>query len=55
MLEKITKVKLDQKLLLNLTKVCDIEEERIERTRDLTKTWAYFDMDMFFVAVEIRD
>lgn len=27
----------------------------IERGRELTRTWAHIDMDMFYAAVEIRD
>jgi DNA polymerase kappa len=27
----------------------------IERSRELDRTWAHIDMDMFFAAVEIRD
>lgn len=27
----------------------------IERDRELSRTWAHIDMDMFYAAVEIRD
>ena len=55
MKEKIEKVKKDKQQVLSIQTIANRKLEDLEKTRDLKRTWVHVDMDMFFVACEIRD
>lgn len=55
MKEKIDKVKKDKQQVLSIQTLANKKLDDLEKTRDLSRTWVHVDMDMFFVACEIRD
>lgn len=55
MKEKIDKFWKDKQYVQSVQKIVEKKLNDIEKERILTRTWVNFDMDMFYVACEIRD
>jgi len=55
MMRKIEKTKTDKQEFLGIQYTIETKRKELEKQRNLTRTWAHFDLDMFYVACEIRD
>jgi len=55
MKEKIEKFWKDKQYVKSVQVIVDKKLHELEKERILSRTWVHFDLDMFFVAVEIRD
>lgn len=53
--EKIEKVKKDKQQMQSIQTRIEKKINQVEKERILSRTWVHVDMDMFFVACEIRD
>lgn len=55
MKEKIEKTRKDKQTIQGIEGVIKNKIKQFEKERDLSRVWVHVDMDMFFVACEIRD
>jgi len=55
MKEKITKFQKDKQQMQSVSIITQKRIVELEKQRNLNRTWVHVDMDMFYVACEIRD
>jgi len=53
--EKIEKFRKDRQEVGRVNSIIQKKIERVEKERDLSRTWVHIDLDMFYAACEIRD